>query len=278
MFNNRVNSFGIDVVYNESTEEVELKDHFHNSFEIIYVLEGKAECWINNRHYNVCQDTFIFINNMERHKLKVTQYPYKRYYILIKPDFFKAIQNPVFSSVFNNRPENFRHILRSSGEIKEKVLEYLNNLYTEVKQKESYWEEATKSVLYLIFVLLYRNFPEYFPIHNLSSSDNAIVKIQKYIEENFANPVSLNEVSKLFYLDKYYISHRFKAITGFTFREYLIMQRISKAKDLLLYTDDDIATVCMNSGFSNVNHFIRSFKRLENITPHQYRKQCRQKN
>ncbi|NLM11296.1 MAG: AraC family transcriptional regulator [Clostridiaceae bacterium] len=277
MFNNPINTFDIDAVYDESKEELELKDHFHNSFEIIYILEGKVECWVNNKYYTVSRDSFIFINNMETHKLKVSEYPYKRYYILIKPDFFRtSIQNPVFSSVFSNRSENFRHVLKNDGEMKDRIIKYLEYLYTEIKQKKNYWQDATKSILYLIFVQLYRSYPKYFPINNLSSSDDVIVKIQRYIEENFTGPVSLDEVSKLFYLNKYYISHRFKAITGFTFKEYLIMQRISKAKDLLLYTDEDITWVCMNSGFNNVNHFIRSFKKIENITPLQYRKKYRQ--
>lgn len=266
----------IDAVYNESEEELELKDHFHNSFEIIYVFEGKVECWINNKYYTVSKDSFIFINNMETHNLKVIEYPYKRYYILVKPDFFKeAIQNPVFSSVFSNRSENFRHILKNDGEMKEQIIELMKNLYIEIERKNSYWEDAAKSIFHLMFILLYRSYPKYFPINNLSSSDNIIIKIQKYIEENFINPISLDEVSKIFFLSKYYISHRFKTVTGFTFKEYLIMQRISKAKDLLLSTDENITWVCMNSGFNNVNHFIRIFNKFEGITPLQYRKKCR---
>lgn len=273
MFKSPINTVDIDAVYAESKEELELKDHVHNSFQVIYVLDGKIECWINNKYYTASKDSFIFINNMENHKLKVIEFPYKRYYVLIKPDFFRAaIQNPVFSSVFCNRPENFQHVLKNDGEMKDRIVKHLEYLYIEVKQKKSFWEDAAKSILYLLFVLLYRSCPKYFPLNNLSGSDNAIVRIQRYIEENFTNPISLDEVSKLFFLNKYYISHRFKAITGYTFKEYLIMQRVSKAKDLLLYTDQDITRVCMNSGFSNVNHFIRIFKKVENITPLQYRK------
>lgn len=267
---------GIDAFYDESCGKFELKEHFHNCFEIIYILEGKAECRINNRHYTVSEDSFVFINNMENHRIKVIDYPYKRYYILVKPDFFRAaVQNPVFSSVFCNRPENFRHIMKNDGKMKDKIVRNLEYLYAEIKQKNSYWEDAEKSFLNLVFVLLYRSCPEYFPA-NLVGPDNVISRIQKYIEDNFTGNVSLEDVSKLFYLNKYYLSHRFKAVTGFTFREYLIMQRISRAKELLLYTDYDITRVCMNSGFNNVNHFIRIFKKVENITPLQYRKKGRE--
>jgi len=266
----------IDAVYDESSDELELKDHFHNSFEIIYVLDGKVECRINNKHYTVSRDNFIFINNMETHNLKVLEYPYRRYYILVKSDFFKAsVQNPVFSSVFNNRPENFQHVLRNDGEMKDVIVKNLEYLYTEVKSKKEFWEDAAKSILNMVFVLLYRSSPGYFPVHNLGGSGNIIVRIQKYIEENYMNPISLDEVSRLFFANKFHISHKFKTITGFTFREYLIMQRISRAKELLLYTDEDVTQVCINSGFNNVNHFIRIFKKMENITPLQYRKKSR---
>jgi AraC-like DNA-binding protein len=70
----------------------------------------------------------------------------------------------------------------------------------------------------------------------------------------------------------YYLSRLFKKVSGYTFKEYLILQRIANAKSLLVYTDYNVTQICMKSGFNNVNHFIRTFKKQEGITPYQYRK------
>lgn len=263
----------IKVVYNENKRGLKLKPHFHNSYEMIYILEGKVKCRVNNKHYVIGKDCIIFINNMESHNIDVLEYPYKRFFILISPDFFRSvIQNPLLSSVFSNRSESFKHVLQLDEQRKTHIIKCICSLYSEVEKKEKFWEDAVRSNLNLMFILLYRNYPEYFPLSTISESMYTIIRVQKYIEDHYTENISLDSLSKLFFMNKYYISHQFKKATGFTFKEYLIMQRISKAKDLLLYTNRSITRVCMDSGFNNVNHFIRIFKKFERITPYQYRK------
>ncbi|HHW48994.1 MAG TPA: AraC family transcriptional regulator [Clostridiaceae bacterium] len=269
-------AYPIDIVYQESNKELEIKNHFHNSYEIIYVLEGKTRYHINDKEYFVDKNSLVFINNMETHHVKVLEYPYKRYFILIKPDYFRSvIDEPILSSIFRNRSDSFRHVIELGSEGLREINDIIENLYYELNKKEAFWEAAVKSDLYRLFIILYRNYQAYFPLRSLNSSMQTITEIQKYIEEHYLEQISLEDISKLFFMDKYYLSHLFKKVTGFTFKEYIILQRISKAKDLLFHTNDDIIRVCMNSGFNNVNHFIRIFKKYEGTTPYQYRKRYR---
>ena len=263
----------IDAVYHESQEELEVKTHFHNCYEIIYVLEGKVQCLINNMKYIVGEDSLIFINNTETHNLKVLEYPYKRYFILIKPEYFKSVINePVLSSIFKNRSDSFKHVIELGLKGLEDINGIIRNIYDELNEKNDFWEAAVKSNLHSLFIMLYRNYRTYFPLNSLNGPIHVIVEIQKYIEEHCLEQLNLEDISRLFFVDKYYLSHLFKKVTGFTFKKYLIFQRLSKAKDLLFYSDEDITRVCMNSGFNNVNHFIRIFKKIEGTTPYQYRK------
>lgn len=64
----------------------------------------------------------------------------------------------------------------------------------------------------------------------------------------------------------------FKQITGFNFKEYIIIYRLQKAKELLETTDKTISTIGLDIGFNNVNQFIKLFKLKENCTPLQYKK------
>jgi YesN/AraC family two-component response regulator len=240
------------------------------------VLEGKIQLLINDRNYLVKENSLIFINNMESHKLKVLEHPYKRFFILIKPEYFKSVvDEPSLSSIFKDRSDDFRHVIELDPEKSKCICRIILNLHEEINNKNDFWELAVKSNLYSLFIMLFRNYRMYFPLSSLSDSMHVIVEIQKYIEEHYLEQISLGDISRLFYRDMYYISHLFRKVTGFTFKEYLILQRISKAKDLLLHTDDNITQICINSGFSNVNHFIRIFKKYQAITPYQYRKKYR---
>jgi YesN/AraC family two-component response regulator len=121
-------------------------------------------------------------------------------------------------------------------------------------------------------ISLYRKYSGSFPAHITNNISGLILQIQRYIEENSSHNINLKDISKMYYTDMYYLSHNFKKITGYTFKEYLILQRISRAKDFLYHTKDDISMVGVKSGFNNVNHFIRIFKKITGITPLQYRK------
>ena len=79
------------------------------------------------------------------------------------------------------------------------ITKHFNNLYIEVNNKDEFWEEAAKSSLNLIFILLYRKHADFFPLTTIDQSTLSIIKIQKYIEEHYTENINLDDMSKLFY-------------------------------------------------------------------------------
>lgn len=263
----------INIVYHETSKELEMKTHFHNSHEIIYVLEGTAQFNINNKIYTCESNSLLFISNLESHELKVIKYPYKRYFLLIKPDYFHSIlKEPVLASILKNRPEHFTHVLAVDGTNRQFVSELFAKMYSESSGQKDFWQQSLGSYLLILLVFLYRNYNGFFPITTVNSSMCTVIEIQKHIEKHYMEEISLKEIARQFYTDMFYLSHLFKKVTGFSFKEYLILQRISRAKDRLFYTSDPVTRVAQDSGFNNVNHFIRIFKKFEGLTPYQYRK------
>jgi AraC-like DNA-binding protein len=98
-----------------------------------------------------------------------------------------------------------------------------------------------------------------------------IAKVCDYLEENFKENISLNEVASLLGMSESAFSHFFKSKTGMTFTEHLNDMRIARACQLLSETDDTIAEICFNSGFNNLSNFIRMFKKRKGMTPNSYR-------
>jgi YesN/AraC family two-component response regulator len=128
-----------------------------------------------------------------------------------------------------------------------------------------------------LIVYLYRISEKSFPLSSLnqSISKTVIVDIQNYIDDHFMEEISLKDMAGMFHTNMYYLCHLFKEMTGTTFKNYLIQRRVSYAKDMLCYTNKDIAEIVAETGFGSVNHFIRAFKKTVGITPHQYRKNSR---
>lgn len=108
------------------------------------------------------------------------------------------------------------------------------------------------------------------PIEKISYNFN-VNKAIKYIEENYKKQFTLDQLCESININKSYLCTIFKEHTGKTFSHYLSHYRIDKAKELLKDTKLSITEVAFTVGYNSVNYFNNNFKRLNNITPLQYR-------
>lgn len=110
-------------------------------------------------------------------------------------------------------------------------------------------------------------------MNNKENSNNfAIVqKCKKYINENYADDISLDSVSNKFFFSPAYFSNIFKSYTGIGFSEYLTNVRIQKAQYLLKNTDYKIYDISEKVGYNDAAYFNRIFKREVGVSPYKFR-------
>lgn len=101
--------------------------------------------------------------------------------------------------------------------------------------------------------------------------EDIVMKAVSYMNENYRKDISLETVSREVNINPYYFSKKFKEETGVNFIDYLTDIRIGKAKELLEDDKLSIKEVCSMSGYSDPNYFSRIFKKVENITPSEFR-------
>lgn len=102
-------------------------------------------------------------------------------------------------------------------------------------------------------------------------SESTVTRARKYIQEHFADEISLDDVSREVNVSPYYFSKLFKEEVGENFIEYLTSLRIEKAKEML---KDDRLTVKeagARAGYADQNYFSRIFKKQTGMTPRQFR-------
>ncbi len=96
-------------------------------------------------------------------------------------------------------------------------------------------------------------------------------KISIYINDNYQNAITLNDLSTSFGLNPAYLCRLFKKETGHTFTEFLNNIRIEKSIELLLTTNQSISQVGTAVGFNSQSYYCRQFKKLIGISPSEYR-------
>lgn len=99
-----------------------------------------------------------------------------------------------------------------------------------------------------------------------------IEKANKYMEQNFAREISLEEVAREVNLSPYYFSRFYKEETGVNFSDRLTEIRMETAKELLKKDEYTIKDVCYMTGYTEPNYFSKIFKKVAGITPTEYKK------
>ncbi len=112
---------------------------------------------------------------------------------------------------------------------------------------------------------------------NLSARDiygdaDLIQNVKTYIEHYYQKQISVELAAALFHVNRSYLSHTFKKKTGQTFIDYLNQVRVGHAKELLQKSEKKMYQIALLSGYNNVRYFFRVFKKIEGMTPDEYRK------
>lgn len=103
-----------------------------------------------------------------------------------------------------------------------------------------------------------------------------ISSVCDYIAENYHQPLSTETLARISCFSRCYFSTIFKKVTGTTLHDYLLCYRLDKAKELLIEDKMSINQIAESTGFNDSGTFIRAFKKKENTTPLQYKKDhCR---
>lgn len=107
---------------------------------------------------------------------------------------------------------------------------------------------------------------------NISETD-VIIRAKRYLADHYEDAdLSLSQVAEYVELNEKYFSNRFTRETGETFSAYLTALRMQKARELLKTTSFKVYEISEMIGYRNVEHFNRVFKKMNGITPAQYRK------
>lgn len=93
-----------------------------------------------------------------------------------------------------------------------------------------------------------------------------------YMEEHLGENLSLKDIANELGMSRYYFCHLFKKSTGISPHQYLIRQRVERAKLLLKQPKRTVASIAMECGFANQSHFAKYFRQWTGVNPNQFRR------
>lgn len=123
----------------------------------------------------------------------------------------------------------------------------------------------------ILFITRCKNYEENV-IKEIDVNNRIMQEVATYIYNHYSERLILEDVAKKFNLSRSYLSKKFKSVTGFGFKEYIINVRIQHACELLLNTNKSITDIAFECGFNDSNYFGDAFRRTKGISPNKYRK------
>ena len=96
--------------------------------------------------------------------------------------------------------------------------------------------------------------------------------VKSFLDEHYKEKLSLESVASHFFIDKHYLARLFKEQYGVTLVTYLQQVRITHAKRMLRFTNKSIEEIGLECGIGELNYFSRVFKKLEGVSPSEFRR------
>ena len=251
--------------------------HFHDEYELYYLLEGERYYFIEHKSYRIDKGTLVLINKGQFHKTSFVNSNYHdRILIELKEEpfasFFSALGDLNLQDFFNK----YSGVLKLNEKEQRYVETNLLNIASEMQNKNIGYETSVmiKLTALFIFIMRYKPSTDLNTNHiNLTPKHKKVDEIASYIIENYTNQISLESISKHFFISKCYLSRIFNEVTGFTVNEYINIHRIQKAQSLLLSNEYNISQITDLVGFESISYFVKVFKKYTETTPLKYRKQ-----
>lgn len=103
-------------------------------------------------------------------------------------------------------------------------------------------------------------------------SNELVVKILNYIDDNLYKRITMDEISSIFYFNKDYLMRIFKKELDITIMDYINKRRIYNSLELLKNTDDLVIKIALNSGYSSLEYYSETFTKVLGVSPLTYRK------
>ena len=251
--------------------------HFHDVYEIYFLLSGSRYYFIQDNTYYIRAGDLVLIDKYEIHRtVETLENTHERILFHMDESMLQDADGSwgqVLQELFSKGS-----IILSFDEAQQRYVRSLTErILAEMRQRDSGYGIVIMSLIAQILAFALRNREQQRKTaeDSLKFANKRIFEILDSINQEFAKPLTLSGVAQQFFISKFYLSHAFKDVTGFTFVEYLNNVRVREAQRLLKKTSLPVSRIAEETGFESVTHFGRVFKKISNVSPLQYRKQER---
>ncbi len=267
-------------IFQDSLEKC--KWHYHNNFEISFITEGSGKRIVGDSIEEFQPGDLVFIGHnlphvwiAEKDASTLSRRTLEMVYLqfsseVLSPQLLALPEFRYVEKAMTLSERGIQIVGQTLNEVSELMLQlpylksfdrilYFFNLMNIIGQSETNIQLASNEYIKKRF----------------SAINKRIADIHEYLMINYREEVDLKKLAGLVNMAESSLCRFFKMKMGITLFEYLNQLKTDFACKLLMDHDLSITEICMDSGFNNISHFNKQFKKYTGVTPTEYRKRFR---
>lgn len=227
----------------------------YNSFGLYGVLKGEVVLKIKNKTYKAHAGDTLFFSQEDAHTVvNGGDVPYKAYFLYL--------YGPEVKGFYDSFQSKFGYVM--TGFIPPSLADAVQQITTMIR--------SGNENKYLISSLLYNLLTELLQKCDVSDGRDGITDAIKYVMEHYKEKITLDTLSSMAFMDKFYFIRQFHSLTGYTPKEYQNELRLNEALSLLKNTDLSVTAIANEVGFPDARGLISLIKSKKGCSPSQLRK------
>lgn len=246
----------------------------HHFYELYFILRGSIRVIVDELDVTpVIGEALIYPPKCMHRVIHLDpSLPYERFYIYLSKEFLSSISTDGFDFTraldaltaggrFHFRPgeETVRELVPLADEIIDGARD---------QSPEGIIANRCRMTLYLLKLL---KVLEVSASPDVDSETTRMNDLIRYINQNAAQPLSLDQLAEVFGISKYVLLHEFKDYTGMSVYQYILTRRVILAQELISQGVKP-NQACERCGFADYTSFYRAFKARTGKSPNQYAK------
>ena len=262
-----------NIIYINQMNIVSQSFHWHDEMELLIVIDGSIELKLGYEQLVLHAGDIMLVSSDESHSITNLGDSANVIHVYIDcntcyerfPDFYEIVAISTYEESFKQLNHNKSIIIKNVNEL----AIALNN-QSDKNTILDHFDALIRSI-----IICYRR-PAASPDDVLASAADdekmaVIYRIIRYMYSNYDHKVNLQEISEAEYMNLYHLSHSFKEITGYSFRDWLNYVRAEHAEKLLLETNLTLSEIASKCGFSDIRYLNKHFQKWYKTTPNKYR-------
>ena len=237
-------------------QTTEFPKHFHETFCISLIHQGTEQIDFENQSLFSEAGTISITNPFEIHSNPIIDinFPLKFDTIYIPNDLMKAVLEGK-NIIFLNRKINSKKA---------------NFLFVELKNAIDAKNAITIEFCLRQFAKCLKSFSHENENEYCALNFDSFKEINTYVENHICSKFCLNELAEMANINKFGFVKKFKASTGMTPMNYILMKKIFSSKKLI-NSNSDLTDIAYQYNFTDLAHFSKTFKRFIGVSPKKYK-------